>query len=557
MRKLKRNLLFLFGTTISFITALVIGAVLNAREELNNNELSQSSFQRIMLLDDTRSALLEAESSQRAHIIAGDPGSLQQYEWHRLRVQEYLEDLENTRFPPDYDMDLVKRLRDLIAQRVDHTDSIIQAYLQDGHDEASRQVGSGSGKLIMDQIRSVATELAADEQIRLEKRNVQTEGHSRRLIYLLAAATILTFMMLSGAFYITRRALERSDESLARLQNSTDEIRSINQLSSSLQSCATVQESAEVLTLFVRRLFPGVPGGVYLMRHSKNLLELLCDWSDAGTLTLSNPVEPHECWALRLGQTHLMFEQDRDLPCKHVADQINYICVPLLAQSEIIGLLHLRIQSAAAVNPIQTRAELLATHISAALAGLTLREALRQQTIRDPLTGLYNRRYMEESIERELLRAKRSDSHVSVIMLDVDHFKRFNDQHSHQAGDLLLQEFSEFLRVHVRGEDIACRYGGEEFLLVLPGATARQAGDRAEALRQGMVALKLIYNGTRLPAVTASFGVATFPQHGQDREAVIRMADAALYHSKRHGRDRVTISEDAAADPVNKALISG
>ncbi len=557
MRKLQRKLISLFGTTIFFITALVVGAVLNAREELTSNQLSQSSFQRIMLIDDLRNALLEAESSQRAHIISSDPVLLQQYGWYQSRVHEYLEQLDGTRFPRNYDRVLVTRLRELIAQRLERMDAVVHAYEQEGQEIASRQVVAGGGKLIMDQIRTVASELAADEQARLAQRNIKTQGHSRRLIYLLAAATLLTFFMLSGAFYTTRSALARSDESRGRLQRSTDEISLINQLSSSLQSCVEVQESAEVLTLFMRRLFPEIPGGVYLMRHSRDKLELLCDWSDTGALGLVSPVDPQECWALRLGQTHLMFDKNRHLHCKHITDSMNYICVPLLAQSEIIGLLHLHIGDVALLPSIQTRAESLATHISAALAGLTLREALRQQTIRDPLTGLFNRRYMEESIDRELLRAKRNDTHVSVIMLDIDHFKRFNDQLSHQAGDLLLKEFSDYLRMQVRGEDIACRYGGEEFLLVLPGATAHQARDRAEALRKGMVALKLVFNGTRLPAVTASFGVATFPQHGKDRETVIRLADAALYNSKRHGRDRVTISEEAFVHASTQALISG
>src|SRR5690606_8137963 len=130
---------------------------------------------------------------------------------------------------------------------------------------------------------------------------------------------------------------------------------------------------------------------------------------------------------------------------------------------------------------------------------------LRQQSVRDSLTKLYNRRYLEESLDRELLRAKRNNGVISVVILDVDHFKQFNDNFSHQAGDLLLQEFAEYLRGQVRGDDIACRYGGEEFVLVLPGATQEQARERINVLRQNMVSLSLVFHGKKLPAVTASF----------------------------------------------------
>src|SRR5690606_18066499 len=148
--------------------------------------------------------------------------------------------------------------------------------------------------------------------------------------------------------------------------------------------------------------------------------------------------------------------------------------------SDIVAMLYIRRGNSGQIADTRHLAELLASHTASALAGIMLREALHRQSIRDPLTGLFNRRYLEESIEREILRAHRNSQSLAFVMLDIDHFKRFNDEFGHQAGDLLLKEFAGFLQQSLRGEDIGCRYGGEEFLLLLPGATAAEAEQKAE-----------------------------------------------------------------------------
>ncbi len=163
--------------------------------------------------------------------------------------------------------------------------------------------------------------------------------------------------------------------------------------------------------------------------------------------------------------------------------------------------------------------------------------------VRDPLTGLYNRRYMEETLEREIRRAERRYTSLGVIMLDVDHFKRFNDTFGHAAGDTLLQELSSFLMGHIRGEDIACRYGGEEIALILPDASLDGARGRADDLRERIKALAIAHNGQALGSVTVSMGVAVYPDHGHSGEELLRAADAALYEAKAQGRDRVVVSK--------------
>jgi diguanylate cyclase (GGDEF)-like protein len=178
-------------------------------------------------------------------------------------------------------------------------------------------------------------------------------------------------------------------------------------------------------------------------------------------------------------------------------------------------------------------------HIALALAHLKLRESLRDQAIRDPLTSLFNRRYMEESLEGELRRAIRKQRPLGVIMLDLDHFKRFNDTFGHEAGDTLLREFANFLKTHVRREDIICRYGGEEFTLILPEASLENTCKRAEQIREAVQFLRVEYRRRSLGAVTISLGVAAFPEHGSSPDALLRAADAALYRAKAEGRDQV------------------
>ncbi len=181
--------------------------------------------------------------------------------------------------------------------------------------------------------------------------------------------------------------------------------------------------------------------------------------------------------------------------------------------------------------------------LSLALANLRLRETLRQQSFRDPLTGLFNRRYMEETLEREILRASRAGEHVGVMMMDIDHFKQFNDTFGHQAGDAFLTALGHFFLTHVRGEDVACRYGGEEFILLLPGADMQTTCLRAEELREKVHYLNVEHVGQSLGTISLSFGVACFPEHGLVPDILVHAADQALYHAKQEGRDRVVMAQ--------------
>ncbi len=178
------------------------------------------------------------------------------------------------------------------------------------------------------------------------------------------------------------------------------------------------------------------------------------------------------------------------------------------------------------------------------------REALREQAIRDPLTGLFNRRYLEEALGRELRRAEHGHEPLGVLMLDLDYFKDFNDTHGHAAGDAMLNHLGAMLETHTRREDVTCRYGGEEFVLILPGMPLDVASRRADELRQAIGQSTVAWEGKGLASTTVSVGVACFPQHGTTGEALLAAADQALYRAKREGRDRVAVYAQRVHEPV-------
>jgi len=277
---------------------------------------------------------------------------------------------------------------------------------------------------------------------------------------------------------------------------------------------------------------------------SNKFVEPVATW---GTVpTEQTPFATFECWALRRSRVHWVEDIACGLACPHL--QVHplpaaSVCIPMLAQGETLGLLYLRTQEPGQF-PIAKRqlAVTVAEQIALALANLKLRENLREQSIRDPLTGLFNRRYLEESLEREVSRAERKHHPLGIIMLDVDHFKKFNDKFGHNAGDAVLRELGQFLLKHIRGSDIACRYGGEELTLILPEAPLEILKQRAEQLREAVKHLKVHNPQEMVGVITLSIGVACFPEHGLTGEAVLEAADAALYRAKEGGRDRVAIA---------------
>jgi diguanylate cyclase (GGDEF)-like protein len=253
------------------------------------------------------------------------------------------------------------------------------------------------------------------------------------------------------------------------------------------------------------------------------------------------------------------------LLCGHVdqASRAGHLCVPLVGQGESLGVLYIQIPAhpadTAALQRTQRFAVSVAAQMSLAFANLMLRETLKYQSVRDPLTGLFNRRHMEESLARELLRANRNHKPLAVFMADLDHFKEFNDSFGHEAGDILLREVGALFNSQVRGGDIACRYGGEEFLIILMDTNFDVALQRAETLRGQVRSLQVHHRGQTLRHVTISIGVAAYPDHGAAAQDIINAADRALYRAKASGRDRIVVADavtDGEAQPTGSEPVT-
>jgi diguanylate cyclase (GGDEF)-like protein len=216
----------------------------------------------------------------------------------------------------------------------------------------------------------------------------------------------------------------------------------------------------------------------------------------------------------------------------------------LIVQGEILGLLCL-VGVAARRGKHQINQQpltvMVGESIKLCLSNLKLREKLHAQATHDLLTGLFNRRYLEDTLWRELHRAHRRNSPLGIAMLDLDHFKRFNDTFGHDAGDSLLRELGRLLREKLRKSDIACRYGGEEFVLILPDSSLGDIQDRVEQICGLFKELKIRHGDQLLSTVGVSAGVAAAPEHGSTAAELLRAADNALYAAKQAGRDRVVV----------------
>jgi diguanylate cyclase (GGDEF)-like protein/PAS domain S-box-containing protein len=386
------------------------------------------------------------------------------------------------------------------------------------------------------------------ERIIHEQLDVVYDEKTRKPRRLVGAIQDITDAKLAEAQL--REANQNLAERLQELDQRSKEINLLSDMGSWLQSCQTADEAYAVIGKSAEQLFPEWSGALYVISASRNAVEAVADWGKPSGA--ERVFAPDDCWALRRGQPHWFAFGGKATNCRHTSLTriAKALCVPLMAQGEALGILSLQLPTSPgqreSVSLPSDEAErrlaaVLAEHVCLALGNLKLRETLRNQSIRDPLTGLFNRRYMEDSLEREISRANRRQSSVAILMMDLDRFKRFNDTFGHQAGDALLRAFGDFLTKNTRGQDIACRYGGEEFAVVLSDATLAGALQRSDILREEVKQLKVHYGGQLLGMVSISMGLALFPDHGATIAEVLRAADQALYSAKREGRDRVCV----------------
>jgi diguanylate cyclase (GGDEF)-like protein len=361
----------------------------------------------------------------------------------------------------------------------------------------------------------------------------------------------------------TLRALARQVIALVEQRRALDDLSRRNaqlhllsEMGRRLLGCSSPSDTHEVIAEFGRRVFPEDSGRVFLVAGAGGVMISAASWGDLPRRP--ERVRPNDCLALRSGTPLVFTAADGEERCKHLecSPLQCSICVPLEAQDQTLGLLTLIAGPAdpEPPAPVATLGEAkrsvavaMAQSVALAVGHLRMRETLESQSVRDPLTGLFNRRYLEESLERELAHAARNRRPLGLIMIDLDRFKGYNDHLGHPAGDELLRRIADLLKHGVRAGDIACRYGGDEFAIILPGAALETTRVRAIELLEAVKGLNAAFGATTPQSVTLSTGVAAYPEHGATAQQLLHSADVALYQAKAQGRDRAVVAMGPAS----------
>ncbi len=568
MRPRQANRLGLFLAALIFV-AIGAGVFYGAQRFISDANRVTHTNEVIALIGDIESAVHDSESAQRGYLLTGNVNYLADYGRGRDQLPDAIIRLQDMVGDNPEQGRRVTAWRIEILRRLSQMEATLGTYRLGGLDAARRSIDHEVRQASVN-IHRQAEELIAAERELLALRARSSHG-SANLLRGLALLGIPLGLAVIGLVYwllvgeIRRRASAEAASSDARrqlmvtiekLEEHGADLNELSRYSGMLQSCVRSEEAIRLATQHFSRLLPEVGGTLYRIRASQDYAEEAAHWGEHALH--SGAMFPLEaCWALRRGQPHVHRAHAEMLGCTHlVAPALHAApttaCIPLIAQGTQLGLLYLSSHDDAFLAR-QDLVETAAEQLSMALSNLELQERLRIQSIREPLTGLFNRRYLEESLARELARCERRGLPLSVMMMDLDHFKAFNDLHGHVGGDTLLSGFGQLLLRLARAEDIACRYGGEEFTLILPETDAQTARERAESIRAAVGAMRIRHMGQELPAVTVSIGVASFPLNGREGESLIRHADEALYRAKRGGRDRVEMAAVAGGPLLHQA----
>lgn len=337
-----------------------------------------------------------------------------------------------------------------------------------------------------------------------------------------------------------RKLNEKTIETLNELKLLEHDESLLNKLNRALQICITAEEAYPRINLIAQDLFPDLSGGLSIFNKISKQMETVIQWGANPLLTKC--FISMDCFAIREANTIFIEVPEKSVPCGHYkkSPEGGSIALPLIVHNELIGVLHLWAQKGKTLTPHQQDiATSFANIVKLALANINLRASLNELALRDSLTDLYNRRYLNDILLRELIRLAREKNTLCLAMIDIDNFKNFNDTQGHLAGDEALKLIGKLLKSSFRDSDISFRFGGEEFVVVLLSTDLEKAFAKMERFRETVKTTDLYYKGRKLPYLTISIGVAEAPEHGGTVDDILKSADHALYAAKRAGKDQV------------------
>jgi diguanylate cyclase (GGDEF)-like protein len=544
----KQLITALFAGGIILLMGLAVAAVIfGARTQALNARLAQIHAEQEeahALLQ----AVVDAETGVRGYVVTANPDYLQPYyagidRTQHLLLQNY-EHVWMQAVSPDG-----RKLIDVLREREGLLAQLIQLVQEQGSAAAGQALSHGKGKRVMDELRATIGRASAELEAEGGVLGARAQSSAILLSGLLLFCLALAMLLSLAQFMLFRREIVRRGAVEADLQARHKQIALISQLADSLHSSNSREESYAVIRAFAADILEGASGCLYVYNNSRDQLHRAAQWGlDCINPGLAEHFTPDECWGLRRGKINVVSSIEGHVQCRHVQTDhgFSYMCIPITARGQTSGLLYLQTadpRGEAALAHVQPLARGFADQLSLALVNIELRERLQNMAIKDPLTELYNRRFLDEALSRELLVAERKKSKVSLALIDIDHFKKVNDTYGHPAGDAILKQVARYLAGSMRRSDIVCRYGGEEMLVVMPDCDLDEAAKKLQALRQGIKQLVLRSDGVEIPSVTVSIGLAAYPSHATDRVDLVAAADQALYQAKHGGRDRVVVAE--------------
>ena len=505
-------------------------------------------------------AAVDLESSSRGFLLSGRTEQLADY---HAALQFFQREREKSIASVDRGLAELREgsITDALEVAIRTRARRLEHYAAGGMDAAVRGTQASDGKRATDDIRRLVGVFVADREAKIAAWHAALGWRQTAVVILVLLGTLTSIIALGVAHRIIRRRQKTAEIARTASDRRGRELSALVEMSELLQSGVEARDVRAVVAHAAKRLLPGLSGWLFAFNNSRDRLDLAASWKGsegAATVTGCEPPDhfaPSECWALKRGRPHHgdPTAEGGGLGCVACAATGSGLCVPMAARGEVQGVL--RIAFGANAPPPTADQTALATalgdSVSLALANQALRERLRGQALRDSLTGLHNRRFLEEVMPQIEAQVARDGQPVAVLMLDLDHFKSINDTHGHATGDAVLHAVGALLIDQLRRSDVACRYGGEELAVLLPGSDIEQALERADEIRRAIAALSGTAARTAgsipLPPITVSIGVAAVPQTAGRLADAMKAADAALYEAKRAGRNRVMAADGRAA----------